>query len=64
MINRPQSSFTNVNMFNIEQDKYFYLKYSLNYQENEYTVFLENNNTEQRVGTISDPIKWYEYVNP
>jgi hypothetical protein len=64
MINRPQSNFSGINMFNLDQEIYFYLKYSLDYNSNEYLVFDENNNTLQRLGTSSDPIKWYEYVNP
>lgn len=64
MINKPQTDFSGINMLNLDQEIYFYLKYKVDYDTNEYIVFQENNNTSIRVGTTSTPIKWYEYVNP
>jgi hypothetical protein len=64
MINKPQTDFSGINMLNLDQEVYFYLRYKIDYDTNEYIVFQENNNTSIRVGTTSTPIKWYEYVNP
>ncbi len=65
LINTPQSTFNSQNRFNIDKREYFYYKYELNYQTNQYEVYDYNNNVGnlQRVGT-TNPIKWYEYVNP
>lgn len=66
MMNRPQSTFIGQNMFNLDKPLYFYYKYVLDYNTNEYKVYTYNNNFQnaQRVGTGISPIKWYEYVNP
>ena len=43
-------------------EEYFYYKVSLDYPTQTYQVFdFPNGN---RVGTLTNPIKWYEYVNP
>lgn len=60
MINRPQSvqssnSFAPNNLFN------FYYQVNLNYPTQKYNVY--DTITFNRVGT-TQPIKWYEYVNP
>ena len=60
MINRPQSlqpsdSFSPNNLFN------FYYQVNLNYPTQKYNVYDTINFN--RVGT-TEPIKWYEYVNP
>lgn len=60
MINRPQSlqvtdSFSPNNLFN------FYYQVNLNYPTQKYNVY--DTITFDRVGT-TQPIKWYEYVNP
>jgi hypothetical protein len=66
MMNRPQSTFIGQNMFNLDKPLFFYYKYVLDYNTNEYKVYTYNNNFQnaQRVGTGILPIKWYEYVNP
>jgi len=60
MINRPQSiqasnSYSPNNLFN------FYYQVNLNYPSQKYNVY--DTITFNRVGT-TEPIKWYEYVNP
>ncbi len=66
LINKPQSDFSGQNMFNLDKIQYFYYKYVLDYDTNEYMVYSYNANLQnsQRVGTGNTPIKWYEYVNP
>jgi hypothetical protein len=65
LINTPQSTFNGENRFNIDKSEYFYYKYQLNYQTNQYEVYEYDNGVGnlQRIGT-TNPIKWYEYVNP
>jgi len=65
LINTPQSTFNGLNKFNIDKSEYFYYKYQLNYQTNQYEVYEYDNGVGnlQRIGT-TNPIKWYEYVNP
>ncbi len=65
LMNTPQSNFIAQNRFNVDKSEYFYYKYILNYDTNQYEVYDYNNGVGnlQRVGT-SIPIKWYEYVNP
>ena len=65
LINTPQSSFNGLNRFNLDKSEYFYYKYQLNYQTNQYEVYEYDNGVGnlQRIGT-TNPIKWYEYVNP
>ncbi len=58
MMNSPQSSLSD--KFNFRPDRYFYYKVVLDKVKKTYKVFNYSNN---RVGT-SQPIKWYEYVNP
>jgi len=65
MINSPQSTFVGPNVFNINKRQNFYYKYILNYDTYEYAVYTETvNGTLSRRGTIANPIRWYEYVNP
>jgi hypothetical protein len=65
MINSPQSTFVGPNVFNINKRQNFYYKYILNYDTYEYAVYTETvNGTLNRRGTIANPIRWYEYVNP
>ncbi len=65
LINTPQSTFNGENRFNIDKSEYFYYKYQLNYKTNQYEVYEYDNGVGnlQRIGT-TNPIKWYEYVNP
>lgn len=62
MMNQPQSTLVGPAKFNFPQEKYFYYKVDLNY--NDFTYVIRDVNTNNRVGTISNPIKWYEYINP
>jgi hypothetical protein len=64
MANTPQSQFIGISALNPNKEKNFYYKYILNYDTYEYQVFKQLGNSTQRVGTITEPIKWYEYVNP
>lgn len=59
MMNQPQSSLPNA--FNFDKSKYFYYKVNVDYANFEYDVTTLLN---ARVGTSTNPIKWYEYVNP
>jgi len=61
MMNRPQSSLTEKFKFN--KSEYFYYKVNLDVNSYEYEVFQEYG-LGNRVGELSDSIKWYEYVNP
>jgi hypothetical protein len=58
-INTPQSSFGD--KFSIDTLKYYYYKVVLDYDKKTYQVFDVVSGL--RVGT-TNPIKWYEYVNP
>lgn len=63
MLNDCQGSFPN--KFNFSQPDKFYYKLELDYNTYEYAVYKEaSNNTLTRVGTTTNPIKWFEYVNP
>lgn len=61
MTNVPQSSIPNV--FNFNNDDYFYYQVNLDYTTKTYEVY-STDNLVLRVGTDNLPIKWYEYVNP
>jgi hypothetical protein len=61
-MNTPQSSIPGPIKFNFDGSDYFYYKYVLNYDEQTYKVY--GYPVENEVGSISSPIKWYEYVNP
>lgn len=58
MMSVPQSSLPD--RFNFDSKKYFYYKVKLNRDNYTYSVFDLNN---VRIGE-TNPIKWYEYVNP
>ena len=59
MINRPQAQISK--KYNFKQEKYFYYKTLLDYDNYEYEVIdIDSGN---RKGT-NYPINWYEYVNP
>ena len=65
MINVPQSTFVGPNVFNVNKQLNFYYKYILNYDTYEYAAYTETaNGTLNRRGTVFNPIRWYEYVNP
>ena len=63
LTNECQGTFTD--KFNFNKDYKFYYKCSLDYENYEYKIYREDplgNLT--RVGTTTNPITWYEYVNP
>jgi len=66
MINKPQSSIVGLGKFNVNKTELFYYKYVLDYDTYEYEVYTFNNTIGNimRVGSATDPIMWYEYVNP
>lgn len=61
MMNVPQCSLPNKYQF--ESGKYFYHKVILNYETKTYEIY-DGNNPNTRIGTTTNPMKWYEYVNP
>ncbi len=68
-MNEPQSIFNGNDKFNFNKSQYFYYKLVLNYSNYEYEIFKELPQvnlppTLLRVGDTTNPIKWYEYVNP
>jgi hypothetical protein len=70
MMNKPQSDFTGPDVYDFNKELYFYYKVVMDYDNFDYKVFLEQQITQQvliplRVGEgTTNPIKWYEYVNP
>lgn len=66
MLNKPQSSIVGLGKFNVDKTELFYYKYVLNYDTYEYEVYTFDNTIGNimRVGSATDPIMWYEYVNP
>lgn len=68
-MNEPQSTLNGTDMFSFDKSLYFYYKVVLNFNSYEYEIFKQqpqNNGTINylRVGDTTNPIKWYEYVNP
>lgn len=61
MMVRPQSTILG-DKFNFPQDKYFYYRVSLDYSD--YTYKIYDIMSGGRVGSLSNPINWYEYINP
>ena len=61
MLNRPQALLT-PSKFNFPNDEFYYYKVVMDYNTYEYEVF-NTFGSQNRVGTTTDPIKWYEYVN-
>jgi hypothetical protein len=61
MMNRPQADLPSKFIF--DGSKYFFNKVTLNYTTKTYKIF-DGINPNDRVGTESTPMKWYEYVNP
>lgn len=63
MMNTPQSTFIGGgDEYSFDGQRYFYYKVLLDYSTTTYQVVDTVFGT--RYGTISNPIKWYEYVNP
>jgi hypothetical protein len=61
MTNVPQSNIT-PNPFNFNSDDYFYYKVILDYTTKTYQIV--NTQTNVRVGDLTSPIKWFEYIDP
>ena len=61
MINRPQSEMSETFKFN--KTEYFYYKVDLDVNNYQYQVF-QGYGLGNRVGQLTNGIKWYEYVNP
>lgn len=61
MTNKPQST-VNGDKFNLDSITYYYYRVVLDYVNYTYKVFDITSN--DRVGTATNSIKWYEYVNP
>lgn len=70
MMNRPQSFFSGPNVYDFNKSTYFYYKVFFDYSNYEYSVYKEVPNGQSnfiyiRVGEgQTNPINWYEYVNP
>lgn len=64
MMNRSQATLTGINKFNFPQEFYLYYKVVLNYSDYTYKVYDINTGFDILVGDGSNPIKWYEYINP
>jgi len=63
MMNQCQGELTQKYTFN--KDYKFYYKCELDYENYEYVMYSEDEQGNLvRVGTDTNPIKWYEYVNP
>jgi hypothetical protein len=52
------------NKYNFSEESYFYYKLKLDYSNFDYEVFNYKTGTDIRIGSMTNPIKWYEYVNP
>jgi hypothetical protein len=63
MMNRPQSTIVG-NKFNFPQEKYFYYKVNLSYTTLKYNVYDIATGVDVSVGNTTNPINWYEYINP
>lgn len=70
MMNVPQSNFTGPSVYDFNKEIHFYYKVVFDYSTYEYKIYLEQLNNQQqiilnRIGQgQTNPIKWYEYVNP
>lgn len=60
MMNTPQSNLSG-NLYNFNTSTYFYYRVNLDYEKRSYQIYDINN---VRVGTETNTIKWYEYLNP
>ena len=50
--------------YNFDSTKYLYYKFTLNYTDFTYQIFDISGPSQVRVGSITNPIKFYEYINP
>jgi len=62
MMNKAQATLVGINKFNFPPDIYFYYKVILNYDDFTYRVY--DVVTGNEVGNASNPINWFEYLNP
>ena len=60
LINQDQGSMSS--LYSFDPEKYFYQKVELNYKNGVYSVF--DIRTNNRIGSVTNPINWYEYVSP
>lgn len=63
MMTRPQSSIVG-NKFTFPQQMYFYYRVDLDYINLTYSVYDFSSGYDIYVGPASNPINWYEYINP
>jgi hypothetical protein len=64
MVNKPQST-VNGDKFNFDSISYYYYRVVLDYVDKSYKIWdLDPIAISQRYGDETNPIKWYEYVNP
>jgi hypothetical protein len=61
MTNKPQSTISG-DKYNLDSMTYFYYRVVLDYVNSTYKIFDITSN--DRIGVLANPIKWYEYVNP
>ncbi len=61
MMNEPQCNLPN--KFEFNSGIYFYNKVVLDFENQTYEIY-DGRNHNNRVGTTSNPMKWYEYINP
>jgi len=66
MMNTPQGALSPSQTFSFDSIKYFYYRVVVDYVNKCYRVYnfdpITNNSV--RVGTSTNPIRWFEYVNP
>lgn len=62
MMNKPQSTITG-DKYNFDQEKYFYYKVKLDYNDFSYKMYDISNSNMLQVGDETNPIKWYNYFN-
>jgi hypothetical protein len=61
MMTKPQAVLPNKFIF--DGSKLFFHKVELNYTTKTYEIY-DGDSPNTRIGTIVNPIKWYEYINP
>lgn len=65
MVNKSQGSpQLQSSKFTFSEEKYFFYKVVMNYSDFTYEIFDISGASPVRVGKTSNPINWYEYINP
>ena len=65
LMNRSQGSpQLTSSKYTFDSTKYLYYKVVLNYNDFTYKIFYISWPTQVRVGSMTNPIKFYEYINP